>query len=342
MPGAARKPVGLFRCAPALPGPTVTASPGGAVETVPQADPPLQREPVTVRVMRPQDDLAALNVGNPFDWLAETWEVMAAEAPDFPYVRLTGLLGERPVGFALGTPAPVSVGGFGAVMLHVRQPYRRRGVGTALRAAFREAVRGRCPGLTHSYAEGDADGAAAAAAWGLEETARHHESVLDLTRLDPARFDVVEPPGVQLVPLPDDADEAGWRELHAYVQERYYEAPDSADGGGDLPYGVFRGGVSEPWMALTAQRDGQPVGVTCVMRRGSGSTVNTMFTGVSPTARGEGLAVLLKARHAQLLAARGFTRIHTQNMAGNAPILAANARLGFVRDSGYVDVVERL
>jgi hypothetical protein len=43
-----------------------------------------------------------------------------------------------------------------------------------------------------------------------------------------------------------------------------------------------------------------------------------------------------------MMADRGFARLFTQNMAGNEAILAANRTLGFVRSSGYVDVVQGL
>ncbi|WP_269211213.1 hypothetical protein [Nocardioides sp. cx-169] len=38
----------------------------------------------------------------------------------------------------------------------------------------------------------------------------------------------------------------------------------------------------------------------------------------------------------------GVRAIYTQNMAGNDAILAANRTLGFVRDSGYCDVLVSL
>lgn len=55
------------------------------------------------------------------------------------------------------------------------------------------------------------------------------------------------------------------------------------------------------------------------------------------SARGGGLSTALKTKHALLLRDRGERRLFTQNLDQNAPILAANARLGFQVDTGFYD-----
>lgn len=302
---------------------------------------------VAVRPMTEADDLAALNQGNPLGWLPAMWADMAAASPDLPMHRFVGLLAGRPAGFAFAIPIPVAQDGYGAAALHVLPADRKQGVGAALRRAVADVLRGAVPGVSYSYAEDDPDATAAVVRWRLREAGRHSESVLDLAALDRDAFGAAaataDTHGITLEPLAEDLDDDGWHALHDYAQARMRETPDAAGGGGEFPYDVFRAAVDAPWMLMTAERDGVRVGVTFVARRGGGdTTVNTMFTGVSPEARGLGLSVALKARHALLMAERGLTRLYTQNMTGNAPILAANARLGFTRDSGYVDVVEAL
>ncbi len=105
-----------------------------------------------------------------------------------------------------------------------------------------------------------------------------------------------------------------------------------------LPYSVFRGFLPQPSYVLMAWRDGRPVGMTAVMDRAKDEALNTFFTGVRDGARGEGLATALKAQHALTMRARGHHRIYTQNMDQNAPILAANDRLGFSIVPGYYAV----
>ena len=78
--------------------------------------------------------------------------------------------------------------------------------------------------------------------------------------------------------------------------------------------------------------------MTCVMDRAKDDALNTFFTGVAREARGPGLSTALKAQHALADAGRGHHRIYTQNMDQNAPILAANDRLGFTVEPGYYAV----
>jgi hypothetical protein len=143
-----------------------------------------------------------------------------------------------------------------------------RAVGTALFEATVDSVRGRVPGIQLNHAAVDAPALAAAAAWGLRETGRHQESVLDLSSLDRAAFEAkAAAPGVRIEPLPSFAeiDDEAWHELCAFVNARYREAPDAVGGEG-LPYDEFRAMVSRPWMLATARDDaGACLGFTVVM-----------------------------------------------------------------------------
>jgi GNAT superfamily N-acetyltransferase len=297
---------------------------------------------VTVRRMTDEDDLAVVNAGNPMGWQAVWWQELSATMGIRWFI---GLVDGVPAGFAVVCPLPVAAGGNGAAIVHVLAEYRRRGLGSALRREVEEVARGQRPGLTYSYVEGDADGEAAARAWSLPVVGRHHESVLDLGAVDEAHYRAKAiVPGVEIGELPlGDMDDAAWRSIHEFLQARLREAPDAADGGGDLPYESFRDMVDEPWMFMTARDGAALVGVTQVIRRpGDPSAMNTFFTGVTAAARGRGIAMALKTRQALLMGERGVARVFTQNMDGNEAILAANRALGFVRASGYVDVVQEL
>ena len=275
-------------------------------------------------------------------WQAAWWQELTATI-DMHW--FTGMVDGVPAGFAAVCPLPIAAGGNGAAIVHVLPEHRRRGLGSALRAAVEDVARGQRPGLTYNYVEGEADSEAAARAWGLPVVGRHHESVLDLGAIDREHYRAKAiVPGVEIGELSlDDTDDAAWRSIHEFVQARFREAPDSADGGGDLPYDTFRDMVDEPWMLLTARHGAALVGVTQVMRRpGDPSAMNTFFTGVIAAVRGRGIATALKTQQALLMADRGVARVFTQNMEGNEAILAANRSLGFVRASSYVDVVQEL
>ena len=87
-----------------------------------------------------------------------------------------------------------------------------------------------------------------------------------------------------------------------------------------------------------AWRDNRLLGMTAVMVRAKDQALNTFFTGAKREARGSGLSTALKAQHALTMRARGHHRIFTQNMEQNAPILAANDRLGFTVVPGFYAV----
>jgi GNAT superfamily N-acetyltransferase len=298
---------------------------------------------IEVRPLTGADDWEALDTGNPLAWQAPFWRSLTSVEIHW----FVGLLGGRPVGLAAGCPLPYAAGGRGVGLVNVRPEARRHGVGTALLEAASAVVRGRLPGIQVSHVADHPDTDAAVAAWGLREVARHQESVLDLTTLDRAAFEArAAGTGVTIAPLPPfaDMDDREWRDLHAFFAARYVEAPDAAGGGESLPYDEFRTMVRAPWMCATAVDDeGRYLGVTFVMDHPveAGAT-NTFFTGVAAEARGRGIASALKCRQALRMADEGITRLSTQNMAGNEPILAANRRLGFVPDFVYVDVVRDL
>lgn len=297
---------------------------------------------VEVRPLSDEDDWEDLAVGHPLTWLFPFWKSLTG----IEIAWFTGLLDGRAVGIAAGCPLPYAADGYGVGAVNVRPEARRQGVGTALFEATVDSVRGRVPGIQLNHAAVDAPALAAAAAWGLRETGRHQESVLDLTSLDRAAFEAkAAAPGVRIEPLPSFAeiDDEGWHELYAFVNARYREAPDAVGGEG-LPYDEFRAMVSRPWMLATARDDaGAYLGFTVVMDHAAKPHgTNTFFTGVVAEARGRGIATALKCHQALLMADEGITSITTQNMEGNAPILAANRTLGFVPDFVYVDVVRDL
>lgn len=201
--------------------------------------------------MTDDDDLSALNADNPLGWLLELYREMA-KSSDLEVYWFVGLLDGDPVGVAASCPLSIATNGCGRGAVTVLSRARRQGVGSALRDAIEEVCRGRVPGLEYSYPEGYADSEAAVAAWGLEEIGRHRESVLDLTKVDrgllEAKVAAAEVAGVTLeMPPPlEGLTEAEWRVLHAFVSDRWLETPDAHGAEDSLPYGAFRGMLTEP------------------------------------------------------------------------------------------------
>lgn len=301
---------------------------------------------VTVRRSLPDDDLDAANSGNALWYGAEQERrTVGSVPPDRGEAAIfVAESGGDVVGCAVAIAAPGAAFGYGMARIYVQPPSRRRGVGAALFGAVRELCQGRrLAGIMVSVPDSEPDGLAAALHAGLVEHGHHIESALDLTTFDGPSADAVAgggAAGTQLVPLPDDADDSAWRAVHTFFNERMLEAPDSREGGGNMPYEVFRSFIQEPWQLLLAQDGtGAFVGVTCLMPRADAPhRLNTMFTGVHPDSRGQRLSEVLKAEHARRMRAAGWNEILTQNMDGNGPILAINGRLGFRPVGGTRDL----
>lgn len=315
----------------------------GVITPPPAIALPVQRGAVTVRQGSLEDDLDALHEGDPLWWGKEfIAERIASSPPGTQYTMLVGEIDGRPVADAFILGQGIKAQGYAMADLYVLPGARGRGVGRAVRDALTESTRAYgLPGWSTSIPEADQRSVAVAERWGLVRMGHHRESVLELDALDPdttaAAVRRAEQAGFRLEPLPDDADEPAWRAAYDLMMEVWADAPDAEGATEQMPYAIFRGFFPHPRYLLLAWRGDERVGLTAVIDRAKDQAVNTFFTGVVRSARGRGLSTALKAKHALLLRERGERRLYTQNMDQNAPILAANARLGFHVDSGFYD-----
>lgn len=81
---------------------------------------------------------------------------------------------------------------------------------------------------------------------------------------------------------------------------------------------------------------GEWLGQTTLFRSEASPDLLTGLTGVTREARGQGVATLLKLGAIRAGRALGGALIRTDNASDNAPMLAINGRLGFVRDPASV------
>ena len=305
---------------------------------------PRQRGAVTVRPGGLHEDLDALHEGDPLWWGKDfVADRVRSMPPGTPHLMLVGELDGEPVADAYLIGKGIAQNGYAAAGIYVLPQARGRGVGRAIADVLAEATAFYgLPGVADSVHALDEASLAAAARLGYEVVGHHRESVLDLDTLDEAAATSsvarAEQAGFALRPLRDDADEAAWREVYDITIETWADAPDAEGSDEQMPYSVFRGFLPQPSYVLMAWRDDRLVGVTAVMDRAKDEALNTFFTGVRQEARGAGLSTALKAQHALTMRALGHHRIFTQNMEQNAPILAANDRLGFAVVPGYYAV----
>jgi GNAT superfamily N-acetyltransferase len=301
---------------------------------------------LVVRHARPTDDVDLLHQGD----RAPQWngqerleQILRAKPPEPVILSLVAERDSELVGHMVVLAFPLLHGGMGSANAFVPVEHRGTGAGRALlTVAARQRELSGLPGVRGWVDASDSSSRAALAALGGHEEVTHVESELDLTALDRealfAQMDRAHRDGIRLATLPPDATEEQWSVALRLHNETMGDAPDAGGQGQDMPMEVFRATVREPWMVALAWDGDRAVGLTSVARRPGSDVVNTMLTGVVRDARGRGIATALKADHAQKLADRGLRTIVTQNMDGNTPILAANARLGFTPARTWIEV----
>ena len=298
---------------------------------------------VVLRPVSDDDDLDAINAG------CSTWfggapvRALMSVKDGAPKEMWVAEVDGVAAGFGQAVGHGVSDGRRGIGYVFVRPEFRRRGLGTLLWNAVLEVARpDRVPGVMAQTDDADTTTLEIAVDHGFTLRALHIESVLDLGRVGELRHLATAPraPGVELRPLPDHADERTWRTFADTFNRLMQTAPDHADGAEDMPFETMRAVLEEPWQVYGAWVDGRMVGLTCVVVRDRDTGVlNTMLTAVEVDRRGLGLATALKTAHALALHEAGWSSLVTQNMEGNAAILAANHTLGFVRTLGKRDLV---
>lgn len=94
-----------------------------------------------------------------------------------------------------------------------------------------------------------------------------------------------------------------------------------------------------PEAIFIALKDDEYVGLTAHRTRPDGG-LHTHYTAVRREHRGRNLGLALKLRAIAWAKANGYARLHTNNAATNAPILAINEQLGFVRQPAQIELVK--
>jgi mycothiol synthase len=297
---------------------------------------------VTVREATERDDLDAVNAGNAA-WIGATLiRDLFASAAEVPRGMFVAELDGVAVGYADAVAAGIADGHRGMATVFVQPDARGRGVGAALWAEVLTVCSAdRVGGIMTGVDEDDETSYEIAVSHGLQPGGVHIESTLDLSRVDdwPSSSDSGWLSEVELSVLPDDATEEQWRHVSAVLEELSADTPDAASGTDPMPFEIFRTFIAEPWQAMCAWHQGELVGLTLVMVRDHDTRrLNTFFTGVVRDYRSRGLATALKVAHGRELHAAGWEELTTQNMEGNAHILASNARLGFRRTTARRDM----
>ena len=143
-----------------------------------------------------------------------------------------------------------------------------------------------------------------------------------------------------------EADSERDQKLYRLMNELYADVP-SSEPRTPLTYTYFRDHRQAdprllPAACFVAIHRGEYVGITELKTTESEGELTTGLTAVKQPYRHSGLALALKVRSIAYAKAHGYRAIRTSNDALNAPVLALNERLGFVRQPRpWVELVKQ-
>lgn len=260
---------------------------------------------------------------------------------------------------ALGGPEIVGMGAYfqnpGAyhprrfvLDLGVFPEHQRQGAGGALWAAIEADLRGHGAESIRVLAREDhATAPGFLVRRGFVGGKRYFTSALDVAAFDPAPYAglwlTLENLGVRIVSL-TELRAAGTPELdarlHALMSDVRTDVPRS-EPATPLSFQVFDEAVlGDPGLLpggyLVATHGDAFIGQTTLFASDVSDALFTGLTGVTRGWRGRGVATALKLAAIDVARTHGAPTIRTDNASDNAPMLAINDRLGFVRDPASV------
>lgn len=217
--------------------------------------------------------------------------------------------------------------------------HRRQGLGRAF--LERVAAAARAHGsevLAAGFEEGDADGEAFAARYGLREVLRELEIS---RRIAPGEPEPDLPPGIELVQLASRPDllretyELASRALPDMPLHARFEMPpferwleEDASGPDVLPGGT-----------IVALEDGRVVGFASLLRRAADPHLAEHgLVCVDASHRNRGIATAIKRAQIAWASRTGFRELMTSTQDANAPMRAVNEKLGYEPRPAWIRV----
>jgi mycothiol synthase len=240
------------------------------------------------------------------------------------------------------------------VGVHVRSRFEGQGIGTRLYDTILAALEPYHPTELHSNVrEGWERGNRFALDRGFQEEMREWESCLEVASFDPSRWETArQKPGLKDIiirpyaELADDADRD--QKLYELISQTFPDVPATIPLA-PPPFERFReqflaspNFLPDGLMIAIDTTKGRYVGSSEVSKRQSDNDLDTGLTGVLRDYRGKGIALALKLRILDFAMSLGAPIIRTENATTNAPMLAINDALGFVRQPAWIAYVLKI
>jgi GNAT superfamily N-acetyltransferase len=230
--------------------------------------------------------------------------------------------------------------------LGVRPAFRRQGIGGALYRQLREALEPLDPiALGAGTKENWPEAIAFLQRRGFQEKMRNWESHFDLTKFHPdalaEHVSAAEAAGYEFRSYADLAgDPERDQKLYEMIMVARRDIP-SPEPLTDVGFEQWKKGIERPQFFpeayMIALKDGQTVGMSAVWKTDEADVLETGLTAVLREHRRAGVARALKIRSLAAAKAAGpYRKVKTWNATTNAPMLAINEWLGFVRQPAWI------
>lgn len=281
------------------------------------------------------------------DWprTAKAYEQEANLEEKFRHTRFAAELGGRLVGVVdfANNPGSYHPQKFG-FELYVHPDHHGQGIGKALYQTMLEALQPHDPiSLRIPVRENQSRAVRFFQDRGFVETRRDWVSILDVSKADlsPYTHLDISPIHIQTFAELSASDPQANRRLHELFSDIRIDTPRSEPA---TPIGLefFVDNLLAPGQefdpaAFFIALDGDLwVGMSCMYRVGDSKALDHWFTGTRRAYRGRKIALALKVRTVQYAQAGGFETIRTDNDSLNAPMLAINEKLGFVKGAAQI------
>jgi GNAT superfamily N-acetyltransferase len=235
------------------------------------------------------------------------------------------------------------------IELYVHPEYQGQGIGAALYDQALTALAALDPLIARTNLRADQTrslGFLQRRGW--QETGRIWESTLDVAQADLSTFTGTDArmaaAGITIHTLPElAADPDRDRKLYDLVWEVRQDLP-AHDPPTLEPWDVYlRERLHHPSIVpdayFIAVRDGEYLGYVYHRKDDQNpDELQVAQLGTARKVRGQGIAGALKVREVRYAQEHGYRTIRTDNDSTNAPILAINGRLGFVRLPAWIDL----